>query len=125
MNACTKTNKPHRFFGFRHESRCLDCETLESVVADREQRDAAELHRLRQKNAAVARWHALAVSMGYDGVEPALLSLQAMTKGPRPIEDDLECMPLLHVFCAQGEPCKCGALQWGQPSNTPITPPTW
>jgi hypothetical protein len=27
---CQKTNAPHRYFGFRHESRCLDCETLES-----------------------------------------------------------------------------------------------
>lgn len=34
------------------------------------------------------------------------------------------CQPLMHVFWAQGEPCVCGAVQWGQPSNTPAQPPT-
>lgn len=30
------------------------------------------------------------------------------------------CEPLAHIFMAQGEPCKCGAVKWGQPSNTPV-----
>jgi hypothetical protein len=29
--ACQKTAAPHRYFGFSHESRCLDCEALESA----------------------------------------------------------------------------------------------
>lgn len=32
MKTCPKTNQPHRFFGFGHESRCLDCELLESAA---------------------------------------------------------------------------------------------
>lgn len=29
------------------------------------------------------------------------------------------CQPLLHLFTERGQPCVCGAVQWGQPSNTP------
>jgi hypothetical protein len=30
------------------------------------------------------------------------------------------CKPLLHIFSAQGDPCLCGAVPWGKPSNTPV-----
>jgi hypothetical protein len=33
------------------------------------------------------------------------------------------CKPLLHIFSAQGDPCLCGAVPWGKPSNTPTEPP--
>lgn len=33
------------------------------------------------------------------------------------------CQPLLHVFSEPGQPCLCGAVRWGQPSNTPVPEP--
>ncbi len=47
----------------------------------------ASLERLRDK---LAECNALAASMGYDGTMHALLALQAMKRGPRPISESLE-----------------------------------
>jgi hypothetical protein len=49
-----------------------------------EDRHDALLLRHSRLRLAMSKWNEIARSMGYDGVEPALLSLQAMQKGPRP-----------------------------------------
>lgn len=48
-----------------------------------ENKDAAALTRYQRLRACTHRWHALAVEMGYDGVEPALLALQTLTRNQR------------------------------------------
>jgi hypothetical protein len=53
-----------------------------------ENKQAAALERYDRLKACTSRWHALSVSMGYDGVEPALLSLQAMKRGPVAVRDE-------------------------------------
>ena len=64
------------------------CEIIAKTPGAQEQLEennrAAALHRYDRLKACTTRGQALAVSMGYDGVEPALLSLQAMKRGPRP-----------------------------------------
>lgn len=50
-----------------------------------EQRDAAQMIRDASLRRRVREWNELAKSMGYEGVEDALLSLRAMKRGPRPI----------------------------------------
>lgn len=52
-----------------------------------EQRDAAELIRLRRLRDVLRRCNELAASMGYEGAEAALLSLQAMKRGPRKLSE--------------------------------------
>lgn len=49
----------------------------------RENKQAAALVRYERLKACTRRWHALAVEIGYDGVEPALLALQAMKRNQR------------------------------------------
>lgn len=50
-----------------------------------EQRIGSALARYERLRSCTTRWHELSVSMGYDGTEDALRSLQAMKRGPRPI----------------------------------------
>lgn len=51
----------------------------------------AALTREQQLRDCMHRWNLLAQSMGYDGVEPALQSLQAMKRGPQAITEIARC----------------------------------
>ncbi|HEY4365893.1 MAG TPA: hypothetical protein VGN07_01555 [Steroidobacteraceae bacterium] len=48
-----------------------------------ENKQAAAIFRYQRLKACTSHWHALAVEMGYDGVEPALLALQTLTRNQR------------------------------------------
>jgi hypothetical protein len=48
--------------------------------------------RHRQIMAAVDRWNQKASAAGYEGIDAALNSLGAMSRGPRPVHDSEKCL---------------------------------
>jgi hypothetical protein len=55
------------------------------------------------------------ISQAFDMIENAFRDWPKVRAAAHP-----ECNPLQHIFWAQGESCMCGAVPWGQPSNTVV-----